>query len=371
MKGMISLYKKEKKLASLILQKNNQKALNILGKIEFLDFKDELQNSFIHMAVLADNIEIIPFLLERNIDINQVNSSGYNPLILAVVFNKKELAKAIISNLKNNLTDFFCKKTIAQLAFKKDNYILKLFIEKLDNLNLLTQNILQESSFSELSLDLLTFLKDKKLDFNFLNNFNETLLFKAIKFWKHQEFDFLIHNNFDINFHQDKQCYIENSIVFNNIHSFSFFIKKLSENLYKLKKDHFDLLSSCIRYSRKEMLEIYLKIFPDKINITKNYKNLLFVSLNNDNLDTILDILLKFNIDINFKNKENEEHLTILYHVGLTGQLTLIEKLIKHNADYLKVSKSYSLMDIISSTIKDQVEQIIKKQENLKNLELI
>lgn len=198
-----------------IIYENNLEALKEYLRYNDINILDENDNSLLHYALTYKRLEIIYFLLDNHILINQANKQGITPLYLACHLNLLMIVDVLLSkNVNTNLitngeTAFWhaCRlgrKSIIALFFEyqkvdldfKDsfgeNYLFalarnndfdlfkKYYLERfLFIKNDYGENLLHIAAKYSDSL-LVKFLLDKGINPNLRNKFNETPLFGAL-----------------------------------------------------------------------------------------------------------------------------------------------------------------------------------------------
>ena len=91
---------KKETILSYSIKNNNIEISNLIitSPIIDLDYQDKKGNSYLHLAVTAQQKEIIKLLLEKGIDINKQNQEGNTALHLAYSINNKQIINYLIEN---------------------------------------------------------------------------------------------------------------------------------------------------------------------------------------------------------------------------------------------------------------------------------
>ena len=91
---------KKETILSYSIKNNNIEISNLIltSPIIDLDFQDKNGNTYLHLAVIAQQKEIIKILLEKGIDINKQNKEGNTALHLAYWINNKPIINILIEN---------------------------------------------------------------------------------------------------------------------------------------------------------------------------------------------------------------------------------------------------------------------------------
>ena len=91
---------KKETILSYSIKNNNIEISNLIltSPIIDLDFQDKNGNTYLHLAVTAQQKEIIKILLEKGIDINKQNKEGNTALHLAYWINNKPIINILIEN---------------------------------------------------------------------------------------------------------------------------------------------------------------------------------------------------------------------------------------------------------------------------------
>ena len=104
-----SLDENQETFLSYAFKKNNKKIINLIlsSPLLNLNYVDKNDNTYLHLAVIHQNIEAIRLLIKKGISINSVNKDGNTALHLAYYFNYNDIIKCLIDfnadeNIKNN-----------------------------------------------------------------------------------------------------------------------------------------------------------------------------------------------------------------------------------------------------------------------------
>jgi ankyrin repeat protein len=96
--------------------------LLIEGGADIFDFDDEGVSIF-DMAITYNNIKMVQYLIDKEINVNQTNRrSGFTPLMAAACYGRVEIAKILIeNNVDQNAVDSkgFCAADFARKMNKK------------------------------------------------------------------------------------------------------------------------------------------------------------------------------------------------------------------------------------------------------------
>jgi ankyrin repeat protein len=89
---------------------------------DIFDFNDEGVSIF-DMAITYNNVEMVRYLIEHNINVNQTNRrSGFTPLMAAACYGRVEITKILLhNNVNQNAVDSkgFCAADFARKMNKK------------------------------------------------------------------------------------------------------------------------------------------------------------------------------------------------------------------------------------------------------------
>lgn len=92
-------------------------------------------------AARTNNISELRTYITQKIDVNQANSRGFSPLILAIYNNSQEAAKLLLENGANpNAQDVSGNNAIMGAIFKGHNDMVKLLIDNEANVNQVNYN---------------------------------------------------------------------------------------------------------------------------------------------------------------------------------------------------------------------------------------
>ena len=153
---------KKETILSYSLKNNNLEISNLIltSPIIDLDYQDKEGNTYLHLAVLSQQEEIIKLLIEKGIYINKQNKEGNTALHLAYMINDSSIIKILLENgidinilnkenksaekiknkklnCNNNISNKIKVSKKKELNTKKEN---KLFLEKNLNVNMGKKN---------------------------------------------------------------------------------------------------------------------------------------------------------------------------------------------------------------------------------------
>ena len=91
---------KNQTFLSYAIQRNNNDIINLIITSPSLDlsYKDIEGNTYIHLAVIYNNISLIESLIKKGIDINRKNNDGNTSLHLAYLYNRSKIINLLIEN---------------------------------------------------------------------------------------------------------------------------------------------------------------------------------------------------------------------------------------------------------------------------------
>ena len=94
---------------SYAIKRNNKDKINLILSSPLINLKyvDKNNNTYLHLGVIYQNIEVVKLLIEKGISINTQNKDGNTALHLAYYLNNIALINLLISfkadiNIKNN-----------------------------------------------------------------------------------------------------------------------------------------------------------------------------------------------------------------------------------------------------------------------------
>lgn len=151
-----------------------------------ISMTDDRGNSFLHLAIKYNQIEIFDFLIENYADINLQNYDGETPLMLCVYYNRIGFLKALIKMKANYLlTNKLGETPFYKACFLGRGMIVSLFLENhMETLDCKNTND-EDIYFALLRSQNLTlfdfFAKKNDSFFKTTNYFNDTLLHLACK----------------------------------------------------------------------------------------------------------------------------------------------------------------------------------------------
>ena len=94
---------------SYAIKRNNKKIINLIlsSPLLNLNYVDKNDNTYLHLAVIQQNLEAIRLLIKKGIPINSVNKDGNTALHLAYYFNFVDIINCLLAfnadvNIKNN-----------------------------------------------------------------------------------------------------------------------------------------------------------------------------------------------------------------------------------------------------------------------------
>lgn len=65
--------------------------------------KDQYNRTFLHIAAASGNLELISFLIDQGLDVNEIDGTGWTPLHFAAEKNQLEATKLLIENTRVNI----------------------------------------------------------------------------------------------------------------------------------------------------------------------------------------------------------------------------------------------------------------------------
>ena len=88
---------------SYAIEYNNNEIINLLLNYSSLDltYTNKSGNTYIHLAVIYNNISLVEKLIKKNIDLNKINNEGNTCLHLAYLYNNNEIIDLLIKNGAN------------------------------------------------------------------------------------------------------------------------------------------------------------------------------------------------------------------------------------------------------------------------------
>jgi ankyrin repeat protein len=127
---------KNQTFLSYAIQRNNNEIINLIMTSPSLDlsYKDIEGNTYIHLAVIYNNISLIESLIKKGIDINRKNNDGNTSLHLAYLYNRSKIINILIDNnadknIKNN------KNKTPEEMKSKNNMNNEYFLENINGDN--------------------------------------------------------------------------------------------------------------------------------------------------------------------------------------------------------------------------------------------
>jgi len=164
--------------------------------------KDSLDDTILHCAVDSDSKELVEFLLNKGIDINNTGGLGMTPLYLAIDHGFYDIAELLINKGANiNFKDEDGFSCINRAAFRGFYDIAKLLLSKGADIygkNKLGGTLLLYIAQSG-SMDSVTYLIDKGLDVNVKDKYWNTVLHYGASSGSVELVKFLLDKGLDVN----------------------------------------------------------------------------------------------------------------------------------------------------------------------------
>lgn len=249
----------------------------ILNKWIDINELDENNKNMLHLAIEQKNYHLSKFLITSKINLYQIDYIyEYNPFFLAVLngFNY------VISEFLNNGYD---------INFIDENNENALFTSLYSN-NLLTTKILIRN----------------KININQININNENVLFYSILENNYDFTKLLLDNGINVNqVDKDGNTPLFVAIINDNIKIFTLLVTYKYIDLELVNKDGLTPLLYVLKHKKLNMAKLLIK---SGCNI--NYNNVLLLSIRYK-YNNITEYLLMRNIDINCVNKYNENGLML------------------------------------------------------------
>ena len=123
-----SIDEKGETLLSNALNNNNQNEIyDIILNSPFLNlkYKDNNGNSYLHLAVMNQNENVVKTLINKGINLNMQNKLGNTPLHLAYELGNNTIITLLTNNGINTLIKNNDKKKAKEIKEKKINYYFK------------------------------------------------------------------------------------------------------------------------------------------------------------------------------------------------------------------------------------------------------
>ncbi|UCM86429.1 MAG: ankyrin repeat domain-containing protein (plasmid) [Rickettsia endosymbiont of Culicoides impunctatus] len=147
----------------------------------FINFRDYMGNSALHLAVKNNAKEIIDLLIKNNIDLNIVNNNGATAIHLAVASNNEELVEYLIGyHVKINIQDV-CGNTPMHLSAEVGNIkIFEIILEDNADLNLKNQDGKTPMDLAmESGMNITQFALPTPIPMLYNNHYNKELTIKS------------------------------------------------------------------------------------------------------------------------------------------------------------------------------------------------
>ena len=104
-----ALDEKGETFLSYAIKRNNKKIINLIlsSPLLNLNYVDKNDNTYLHLAVIQQNLEAIRLLIKKGISVNSQNKDGNTPLHLAYYLNFGDIINCLLAfnadrNIKNN-----------------------------------------------------------------------------------------------------------------------------------------------------------------------------------------------------------------------------------------------------------------------------
>ena len=353
--------KKETVLFSAVMKENSKLAGALVKYGINLNLLNHHSQSALFNAVLLgyENIELIKTMIEKGININQLDINGDN------IIDEILHIQSLLLLPKEELTGKY------KIIDKNINYsqLVKLFIEhglKIDKLDNNGDTTL-EKEIEAKNYENVEFLIECGANVNLKNEHGRTVLSKEILKGaaNYRMIDFLIRNGADINILDNDQFSIIDYLV-----ELVLIQKGFKDALYS--RFHDEVLGQ----DYTSLLKKILSFRPDLSKVRANGKNSLFDVVIYNDLE-LLKILVNYGVNVNTKDKEGNTPLTVLVESGLsidkedTKEKDLfLERLVF----FLKFKVDVNIQDNLGQTVFHKavmandlivVEKLLTKKANL------
>lgn len=180
---------------------------NLQKHIDFVGIKDIRGKTLLHYAVLGSSLDVIDYLLNQEIDLNQKDHLGETALFDCARKAKVNIAKRLLSkyarvDIKNNHGE-----TPLHLAAEKGNLdMIKLLVEYKADLNVLTNDDKLPVHYAILAghLDVVIYLLEQaKQSYFYLDSSQDSFLHYACKTTNEQLVAFFLNHQLDPNLLND------------------------------------------------------------------------------------------------------------------------------------------------------------------------
>ena len=348
----------QNKIGREILELVTNKSLNVKEikkvKMELLE-KSKNDYSSLHIAIIYNDIELIKFFLENNIDIETKYKNSLTPIEFALFKGNYKIIKEFNKFFPNEVKEYILENwdsTLHLATYLEDIHVMKQLIEKGANIN-----IKNEQGYTSLhiaincnNIEIVKFLIKEKADINIDDNYGNTPVILALK-----------ENNIEIIKHItnqytsikpiSKKVIIEFYSLIDNkeyIETLKIFIQIMDEDVNE--KVHFDFFKEIFNKDITDINKSIIRIFLDN-GLDINNK------LNKNN--TVIQYAKKYPEKYNWFLKVISERTNTNPHklIKLLSSFS-IEKPIKfttHDWDFGKLSKSkYKNFDGYMNEVKNQ-----------------
>ena len=361
---IFDLIKKNKYVDLIVMIENDE--------IKNLNIKDENNNYLIHYIINQNKVDVFKACLEKNINLNIMDSDKRSILYIPLKYNYHEIIDMII-NYSNKSIGLPLVNQIDISGLTPLHYCIMfnnikvftllidnnadLYINDNDSLNAIHYTIVYNRP------DILDIIILKKFRLNVYTKYNESLLHIAIKYQNYDLFTKLHNISNDIN-HQETQYgqTIAHQLVITK--NLPLFIKVLQNKANVNIQDYYG--NTILHYIVIEKQYTFLKEIL-KYNIQYNMTNyngdtVLHILLNQTiEDDTIIERLI-LNTDVNIQNNQGETCLMFLYNNNMIKKYKNILQQIPLNF-FIKDNKNNMIkMDdtIIDISAESYYNQLIK-----------
>ncbi|XP_062568050.1 serine/threonine-protein phosphatase 6 regulatory ankyrin repeat subunit B-like [Saccostrea cucullata] len=329
---------------------------------DLLEIRDNDGNTVLHSACSGGSLEIVSFLIENGMDIDTLSNDGESILQIACLNGKVEVCEYLIENYPHllDVRDKSSNTVLHDAAWGVNHFPELLEIKDKNGLTVL------HSACRGGSVEIVSFLIEKGMDFNALQNDGKTILHIACLIGEFEVCEYLVENYPHL---LDVKDISINSVLHDaswggNVQIVKLLIeKKLDIN--SLQEDGETILHQCCRSGKMEMCEYLVKHFSDLLEIKDTKGCTVLHSACRGGSVEIVSFLLEKGMDFNALSNDGK---TILHIACLNGKFDICEYLVEnypHLLDVKDKSSNTVLHDAAWEGNVEQVKLLIEKKMNI------
>lgn len=330
-----------------------------------LDFCDELQRTPIFAASWLGDLEIVKYLVSKQVDLNVVNHDAQTPLMVAFYQRKLDVVKCLIESGKADLNvgDKLGQTLLFWACLQNSLDVVKLLVEHGCDLNLANMKgitglwISCNAEHSEIVKYLISI---PKCDTNKVNNEGNSPLWILSSKNNLELVKYLVENNstgtsVDLNCSNNLgQTPLFISCFRGNLEIVKYLISKGAHKNKSDNQNQSPLFIAC-KENHLEIVQFLISNGADVNKPNNQGATLLFCAVNWNQIEIAKFLLEKTHIDKNKPNKDNQSPLSIAIQRGLTSMVQLLvsngvefRKSDKFGITPLELAKSFNRPDIVA-----------------------